>query len=762
MISEKIQACEFSGQDEKNIEKYLVELELNINSCGWGNKKDIKEDAYIWDEINQVKKVDNEGDFKKHKELLIYYISIMLKEDWDRSKNEVNGYSQAFVEILTMILINSAICCLYLHIGQYPPYTWITVVGKVSIYTLMVYGIIKLIIFVADLIRISLGEKFIVHSFLKVLTVELVILIGLFEIPILLNGYLQIVVPGEPLLNSLVSILSYIEAIKIFWNWVIKYEKYRKFCVKIYTSRQKILNETETNLLLYKTNMEEMYQYIKNNQTDVDNVKTTVSSLKKLFKTYKKEIKACLKIESNKTMTAERRNKIDQLKNDLNQLEEYEQKIYKYYNVGLNVKIKSLPGMVGKKWKKIKMRFKRIVGFVERFLNIINTPQILQRGELKNTEKTVYKYIDHLIFNEQQLCKELEQLVKDNIWIEYFLQNPMYQKENWIDFENEISKVIQSLDQDMFFKDGEKSELSEKMQNLSNPFLHKKYSKYTAAMRTASALTHGKGESITYKEIRDRLYNDLNKLIRALEIYLTDYVEKEECNCVLPDIQEIVKENVKGADGEEQIKYCKVLSFNYTNTYERLYLDKQQIQNSIDYIHGKAKLFNTVENNNMVLGIDEYLTDERKDRETEFIAFKKFYQRIYKETGCKYKDWVETIREEYDDFLQEKERIINRANEYVGNDVQRMMHRLQASAVRDQKCKMHNVYIFGHSLDITDKDILRELILNENVYTTIFYLNRDVMGQQIANLVKIIGQDELIRRTGGKSKTIEFKQQKEC
>lgn len=364
MISEKIQACEFSGQDEKNIEKYLVELELNINSCGWGNKKDIKEDAYIWDEINQVKKVDNEGDFKKHKELLIYYISIMLKEDWDRSKNEVNGYSQAFVEILTMILINSAICCLYLHIGQYPPYTWITVVGKVSIYTLMVYGIIKLIIFVADLIRISLGEKFIVHSFLKVLTVELVILIGLFEIPILLNGYLQIVVPGEPLLNSLVSILSYIEAIKIFWNWVIKYEKYRKFCVKIYTSRQKILNETETNLLLYKTNMEEMYQYIKNNQTDVDNVKTTVSSLKKLFKTYKKEIKACLKIESNKTMTAERRNKIDQLKNDLNQLEEYEQKIYKYYNVGLNVKIKSLPGMVGKKWKKIKMRFKRIVATV--------------------------------------------------------------------------------------------------------------------------------------------------------------------------------------------------------------------------------------------------------------------------------------------------------------------------------------------------------------------------------------------------------------
>ena len=62
-------------------------------------------------------------------------------------------------------------------------------------------------------------------------------------------------------------------------------------------------------------------------------------------------------------------------------------------------------------------------------------------------------------------------------------------------------------------------------------------------------------------------------------------------------------------------------------------------------------------------------------------------------------------------------------------------------------------------MDVTDKDILRDLILNDNVYTTIFYHNKDVMGQQIANLVKVIGQDELIRRTGGSTKTIEFKQQ---
>ena len=35
----------------------------------------------------------------------------------------------------------------------------------------------------------------------------------------------------------------------------------------------------------------------------------------------------------------------------------------------------------------------------------------------------------------------------------------------------------------------------------------------------------------------------------------------------------------------------------------------------------------------MVFGIDEYLSKKRRDREVEFIAFKKYYQRIYKETG---------------------------------------------------------------------------------------------------------------------------------
>ncbi|MCI8347110.1 MAG: hypothetical protein HFJ12_04090 [Bacilli bacterium] len=125
------------------------------------------------------------------------------------------------------------------------------------------------------------------------------------------------------------------------------------------------------------------------------------------------------------------------------------------------------------------------------------------------------------------------------------------------------------------------------------------------------------------------------------------------------------------------------------------------------------------------------------------MAFKKYYQRIHKETGCKYKEWVEKIKES-------------------GKETEKKLREQFPTQIPIRKFRSkHDLYIFGHSLDITDKDILRDLILNDNVYTTIFYLNKDVMGQQIANLVKVIGQDELIRRTGGSTKTIEFKQQQD-
>ena len=293
----------------------------------------------------------------------------------------------------------------------------------------------------------------------------------------------------------------------------------------------------------------------------------------------------------------------------------------------------------------------------------------------------------------------------------------MHGKENWIDFESEISKVIKSFDRDMHDRPNEIDLYDEIEIQFSNDFLDT-YERFDCCE--------------TYKEIRNILENDLNALIRAFEIYLTEYVEKIKIQKKSPDI-----------DGLE-IDF--ILSFNYTHIFSKLYdvsnLSKQEAADPFDYIHGEVDINNTINSNNMVLGIDEYLPKDRKNKEIEFIAFKKFYQRIYKETGCKYKEWSDIIKKNERE-LKEKYK-----KEYPNQ-------------VPFKQCgdKRHRLYIFGHSLDVTDKDILRDLILNDNVYTTIFYHNKDVMGQQIANLVKVIGQDELIRRTGGSTKTIEFKQQ---
>lgn len=341
------------------------------------------------------------------------------------------------------------------------------------------------------------------------------------------------------------------------------------------------------------------------------------------------------------------------------------------------------------------------------------------------------------LFNEdrenQKIIKELLYLVNNNFWIQYYLGCDINGNENWIDFESEILNVIKSIDHDMQKYDQSIHSLIDKKYHLSNIYIEKWY----------------KNKTITYRKIRNDLHNDLNRLIRVFEIYLTEYVEKIDCVQVSPNIQKILLKNFIDYNRISNHSENYVLSFNYTNTFQRLYInieeDYKYFEEHIDYIHGKADINNTIETNNMVLGIDEYLEKDRKNKDIEFIAFKKYYQRIHKQTGCKYKEWVDQIREEWDNETDESKAEIRK---YI-------------SKGNIDNPKIHRLYIFGHSLDVTDRDILRDLILNDNVYTTIFYHNKDVMGQQIANLVKIIGQDELIRRTGGSTKTINFKQQQD-
>ncbi len=373
--------------------------------------------------------------------------------------------------------------------------------------------------------------------------------------------------------------------------------------------------------------------------------------------------------------------------------------------------------------------------------------EYLNKSPINEKIKELLAHLQYCMFNNRSRFQyvfphfcELYKMICNNIWVAYFELNPVYQNENWIDFESEISRVIQAIDHDM------QRNNYDLIQHLSNGFF-------------TSYLLHKPDIKTSYYELKDKLENDLNQLIRAFEIYLTEYVEKIDIPVVSPDIERIIAISYE-TSREKRVILTKVLSFNYTNIYEKVYLSKYSVRRDecIDYIHGKASISNTVESNGMVLGIDEYLPLERRNKDTDFIAFKKFYQRIYKKTGCKYKEWVNRIQEDYYEYIQKQIDLDGRAG-YATNDMETVKSHLALKVMKDQKCKKHYLYIFGHSLDITDRDILRDLILNDNVFTTIYYPNKNELGRKIANLVRVIGQDELIRRTGGNTKRIEFKLQ---
>lgn len=75
------------------IKQNVAEFECRINPIGLLNKNDIEREGHIWDKINSIydyssfEKLKNSGDIK----VLRRYISTLLKYDWERSKEEING-----------------------------------------------------------------------------------------------------------------------------------------------------------------------------------------------------------------------------------------------------------------------------------------------------------------------------------------------------------------------------------------------------------------------------------------------------------------------------------------------------------------------------------------------------------------------------------------------------------------------------------------------------------------------------------------------
>ena len=147
----------------------------------------------------------------------------------------------------------------------------------------------------------------------------------------------------------------------------------------------------------------------------------------------------------------------------------------------------------------------------------------------------------------------------------------------------------------------------------------------------------------------------------------------------------------------ETLNIDYIINFNYTDTYNKLY--KKNIPTH--FIHGKIRN-NDKDTINMVFGIGDSINED--DDNYEFIEFQKYYQRIIYKTGNDYAKWLD-------------------------ND------------------EIMNIFIFGHSVNEVDGDIIKRLIARKHTNIYIYYYDQQALNSIVANLTRILGKDMIIDYT---------------
>lgn len=303
----------------------------------------------------------------------------------------------------------------------------------------------------------------------------------------------------------------------------------------------------------------------------------------------------------------------------------------------------------------------------------------------------------------------VEALNRRNVLLDYFLE--VYDerckngKYGWIDFESEILTIVQLLHQAIDEEHSKVKDVREPYE-LSRALCEKMFT-LLYVWNNKDTVVPTEFYPGDFSRLSEEIYADLNQITRLFEIYITNFVEKWSVSVRIPEIWKL-----KNID--------KIISFNYTNTYQRLYSKGKE---QYCYIHGKADEDSNLISCNLVLGINEYQDTVERDIDNRFIWFKKFYQRIFKETDSNYIDWLDHHKWQY-------------SQKGMGSPL--------------------DIYFYGHSLNETDKDVLYKLIMHEHARIHIFYHRKDIMATQISNLVKIISEENLIKMTRGEKRKIEF------
>jgi len=341
---------------------------------------------------------------------------------------------------------------------------------------------------------------------------------------------------------------------------------------------------------------------------------------------------------------------------------------------------------------------------------------------------------------ENEVIQSIKLELKANSWYRYFQNHLTNENASWIDFETKIGEALESFSLIHARFETYKNEvgalpylrLSGSDPNFKKLF---KSTKFLDLLQCFGLLTvqffsehiqHSdlkpQIETITFNsEFFDEYKGDFefsfSKLLFSLQKELHDFTEI--FNIYLCEVVSKFKPKSKFKALELFDPNLKtVYSFNYTSTYKFLYSDEAD-QVSVEFLHGKAEK----PSSGLVLGIDEFPNEELKA--TKAYGFVKYHQKLIKNT-----DYL---------FLSE-------------NNAVTKIQTSRLSVMADKRPSLE-IYLWGHSLDVSDKNYIHEIfLLNDKEYqgkesyqgrtTVIVFFHTDSSRfSMLSNLIHILDKD---------------------
>lgn len=355
-------------------------------------------------------------------------------------------------------------------------------------------------------------------------------------------------------------------------------------------------------------------------------------------------------------------------------------------------------------------------------------------------KKTMEFYLIDDIQYKFSTVLDIKFQLSKNSWYQYFKKH-VNDVKTWIDFEQKIEEVLICFANVMPF--------IEKMNFESKKSFSHGYSDSEVGKRNTKIL--GKFNFFIPMGIQHgfntkfcdggNLENGFNpsSFLNYLQSQLDEFIKIFNLYLELV-VRPLVPVSTFSINSDDWVKPDKIFSFNYTNTYQRLHKTVD-----VEYLHSSHGI-----KQNIVLGVSD-LEDESL-KKIKAYGFTKYHQKLFKDTDYLFLDRYKKIIQQGKSQLDKHKITDYQSFQYEQSAWERINKSNQLNL---------NFHIWGHSLDVSDKDYIIDLFglnddMDRNVRVTVYHFNKNAKFDLLNNLLAILGKDKVEHWM--KNKWLQFKE----